>query len=476
MENQDPNKTAEQPQKVVTATPVEPAPPGSFSMAYSDDYSGLRTTSGLRFTGAMLIGLSLVVVCLAVAIWSLFQPPRYLNIGRADNEPVSAMKEICPIEPGMLKDLYEQNLATHFYQATRRAVRGTNILTTAWEKRYGVDELMPEIKQGLAIPANIEEFVETNRFSTLDDEYLAGMLELYGIEVAPNQKRGLSRIRFAARKGHTLSIRQFALLSSSLDDNLPENFEKMMKFATHAGKCGDKLSYLIIVKQIEKQFPGRSSPVHKLLLSTWYKKAGIVDEYAPPSPRVAIAKIRKKIVPAANESSSNSVSNAVNTPPSAESFPVVQNTENETAMRAAKSLDLGQEGKVKDPKKAFELYLAEAERNNSRAQVILAEKYLSGSGAKKDEAQARKWFSRAANLGDSVAATRYGSMLLEGVGGPMDLSEAEAWLSFAADNGDLAAMKDLVMVYKLTGKTDLRIQLESQIQNLSTKEKGLLAH
>lgn|GEM_PF-4254886 len=450
--------------------------PGSFLSTTSEDYSALRTTPGLKITGAMVVATALVVISLCVAVWSLFQPSRALNIGRADNEPIGSLNEECPLAPGMVKDLYAQDMTTFFYLAVRRTARSTGVLQSAWDDRFGTSELMTEVQQGLAFPADVEELVSRKKFENPADEYLAGLMELYGIEVPLNETRGLVRLRSAARKGYTAAIRQYAILLSSLDDHLPEDFEKMFRFASHAGNCGDRIAYLTIVRQIEKLTPGKTSPVHKLLLSSWYKKAGIVDDRTLPAPEVAGRK-RKTTRPAkvmTSEETGDPIASQNLVTPTRPVAGVERDADG--IMRAARLLDRGGDGVVMDRKKAFAMFVAEAEKGNARAQVIVGERLLKGDGQTKDLATARRWFEKAANLGDTAGAAYLGAMLIDGEGGPRDLAGAEKWLAIAADHGDVEAMRSLVMVYKLTGKTAEREQLEAQLQKLSPGAATRLVH
>lgn len=453
-------------------SPHRPAS-SSFLASSGDDYSGLRTTPGLKITGTIIIASALAVVVLAVSVWTLFQPSRALNIGKADTEPVGRYNEQCPLEPGMVRDLYAQSMTTHFYLAIRRGIHWSGFLAEQWRDRFGTHELLPEIAQSLAFPPIPETFVEARRFDAPADEYLAGVLELYGIEVAVNESRGLSRIRAAARKGYTPAIRHYALLLSSLDDHLPENFELMLKLAHHAGNCGDRTAYAVIVRHIEKTTPGNASPVHKLMLSSWYRKAGLpipkgLGENLAAGPAPAVK--RPKQVSHRESSDQNIVTRAKQEPYGGASSDGVQN------LKRAKALELGTDGLAKDPAKALALYRAEADKDNPRAQVALGEKYLAGEGVAKNPAVARQWFEKAALLGDAEGAARLGSMFLDATGGPRELNEAEKWLRYAADNGHVNAMRDLIMVYKLTGKTAERERLEAQLKTTTPAPASQLAH
>jgi adenylate cyclase len=93
------------------------------------------------------------------------------------------------------------------------------------------------------------------------------------------------------------------------------------------------------------------------------------------------------------------------------------------------------EGPERDPVKAFELFLGEAQMGYANAQYNLGKAYRDGAGVERNLEQAARWFLTAAEQGNARAQERVGMRYLRGEGLPQDKIEALAWLSLAAARG-----------------------------------------
>jgi len=80
-----------------------------------------------------------------------------------------------------------------------------------------------------------------------------------------------------------------------------------------------------------------------------------------------------------------------------------------------------------------------AERNNAKAQRMLAEMYEQGQGVIANDSLAWSWFRRAANLGDAEAQFRLGQYHEQGKGVPISNAEAIKWYQRAAKLGHATA-------------------------------------
>lgn len=107
------------------------------------------------------------------------------------------------------------------------------------------------------------------------------------------------------------------------------------------------------------------------------------------------------------------------------------------------------EGQPVNYEKAFQLYLAAAERGNAEAQFVVGGMYYKGQGTDPDRLKAFKWLRRAEQQGKTSpeSLALIGSMYLQGIGVPQNYLEAKRYLHQAAEQGDLSAKKDLAFIY-----------------------------
>ena len=102
-----------------------------------------------------------------------------------------------------------------------------------------------------------------------------------------------------------------------------------------------------------------------------------------------------------------------------------------------------------DFKKAYKLYLLEAQRGNPFAQAKLGVLYAIGLGVQKDDKEAVKWYRMAAENGDAKAQNNLAIHCAIGLGVPQDDREAARWFSLAAKQGDAKSQLSLGIMYEL---------------------------
>ena len=89
-----------------------------------------------------------------------------------------------------------------------------------------------------------------------------------------------------------------------------------------------------------------------------------------------------------------------------------------------------------DYKKAYQIWLPEAEKGGGLAQFHLGNMYDQGRGIPQDYKEAIKWYRLAAEQGDAKAQFNLGKMYDQGKGVAQDYKEAVKWYRFAAEQGD----------------------------------------
>ena len=94
-----------------------------------------------------------------------------------------------------------------------------------------------------------------------------------------------------------------------------------------------------------------------------------------------------------------------------------------------------------DPRKAFELLMAEAKNGMANAQYSLAKAYRDGAGTARDPQQAAQWFERAAGQGYAKAQERIGARYAIGEGVERNAERAVFWLTLAEQQGLTSALE-----------------------------------
>lgn len=87
-----------------------------------------------------------------------------------------------------------------------------------------------------------------------------------------------------------------------------------------------------------------------------------------------------------------------------------------------------------------------AQRDDSAAQRLLAQRYMSGDGVPRNVMQAARWYRKAAQSGDAEAQYVLSGLYLRGEGVPRDASVAVQWLRRAAAQGHPAARAQVTQV------------------------------
>ena len=100
-----------------------------------------------------------------------------------------------------------------------------------------------------------------------------------------------------------------------------------------------------------------------------------------------------------------------------------------------------------DFKKAYQLWLIEAEKGNTFAQSYLGVLYAKGQGVAQDDKEALKWFRLAVVQGDATTQINLGSLYAKGQGVSQDDKEALKWFRLAAAQGEAKAQRHLGAMY-----------------------------
>lgn len=88
-----------------------------------------------------------------------------------------------------------------------------------------------------------------------------------------------------------------------------------------------------------------------------------------------------------------------------------------------------------------------ANKGDSRAELVVGLKYLSGDGVAANDAQAAHWLERGAQHGNAVAQNHLGALYQNGRGVARDTAQARHWYEMAAAQGDRHAMSNLAVLY-----------------------------
>ena len=102
---------------------------------------------------------------------------------------------------------------------------------------------------------------------------------------------------------------------------------------------------------------------------------------------------------------------------------------------------------VTGTKSSFEQSITEAKRGNSRAQYLLALRYLDADGVAPNVEEGRKWLLKSAAQSYGPSETQLGWLAEEGVGQSKNLGEARKWYERAVDHGSLWGMNNLGRMY-----------------------------
>jgi len=97
--------------------------------------------------------------------------------------------------------------------------------------------------------------------------------------------------------------------------------------------------------------------------------------------------------------------------------------------------------------KAYQLFLAEAEKGNAAAQRSLGLMCSEGLGVPQNNKKAIDWYSMAAQQGDKRAQYYLGGMFEEGLGVPRDYKDAAKWYRLSALQGHTKAQYKLGVMY-----------------------------
>jgi len=96
-----------------------------------------------------------------------------------------------------------------------------------------------------------------------------------------------------------------------------------------------------------------------------------------------------------------------------------------------------------DYKRAFTIWLSQAQNGAPIAQANIAHMYRLGQAVPKNAAIAAEWYDRAAHAGHIIAQYNLASLYRDGVGVKRDLQQAAYWFEKAALKGDVPSMLDL---------------------------------
>lgn len=108
---------------------------------------------------------------------------------------------------------------------------------------------------------------------------------------------------------------------------------------------------------------------------------------------------------------------------------------------ALKAANLG------DYKKAYQLWLIDAEKGSAVAQRNLGLMYEEGLGVPQQVRKAVKWYRMAAEQGEKLSQYYLALMLEEGEGVPRDYKEAVWWYRLSAMKGHVKAQYRLGLMY-----------------------------
>jgi TPR repeat protein len=109
--------------------------------------------------------------------------------------------------------------------------------------------------------------------------------------------------------------------------------------------------------------------------------------------------------------------------------------------------DALQAANVGDYKKAYQLWLIDAEKGSAVAQRNIGLMYDEGLGVPQNGKKAVKWYRMAAEQGEKLAQYYLGTMFEEGRGVPLDYKEAVKWYRLAAGQGHVKAQYKLGLMY-----------------------------
>lgn len=98
--------------------------------------------------------------------------------------------------------------------------------------------------------------------------------------------------------------------------------------------------------------------------------------------------------------------------------------------------------------RAASIWSALAERNDARAQTMLAMLYRDGKGVAQDLKIAATWYSKAAAQGDHFAQGQLGSFYEDGRGVPANPEQAAYWYRRSAEQGNASATANLGGLYE----------------------------
>lgn len=124
----------------------------------------------------------------------------------------------------------------------------------------------------------------------------------------------------------------------------------------------------------------------------------------------------------------------------------IENTE-ETYFMAVDHY-LGRNGRPRDDRKAFALFMRAANQGNSNAQVYVGTMHAEGRGVPQNHKLGFQWNLRAAEAGNLWAQDNVGWKYRWGLGTPRDDRKARIWFRRSADQGHAPAMRALGLLYQ----------------------------
>jgi TPR repeat protein len=96
---------------------------------------------------------------------------------------------------------------------------------------------------------------------------------------------------------------------------------------------------------------------------------------------------------------------------------------------------------------ALALALPRAERNDARAQTLIAELYVDGLGVPQNLAAASSWYALASKNGDPIATFQLALMYQEGKGVPRNRQKAADLFTLAVEQGSVPAKYNLALLH-----------------------------
>src|SRR5262249_9462133 len=106
------------------------------------------------------------------------------------------------------------------------------------------------------------------------------------------------------------------------------------------------------------------------------------------------------------------------------------------------------QGRPKDEKAAFDLYLRAAEAGSAGGQYDLAYAYSKGIGVDKNQTEAARWYKKAAEGGDAMSQFDLAQRYELGLGLEQDPVEALKWYIISSGRGQAEATRGMQKLKK----------------------------